>query len=74
MSKHLFTIAAEDGDYREIKVMAEGHRQHVWNETTLVGVSRAGAKRLAAFVEEAGHVFLVSGGKHHPRLVGWEAE
>ena len=62
-------IANDDLTLAQIKVRALGHLQHIWNEATLIGVSAAGARRLAAFTAiHSGENITVNAGPHHPRL------
>ena len=75
----IFTITAtrqnglDDIEAHEIKVSAKGHRQHIWSETTLIGVSAAGVRRLDAFMSEhGGYRITVDAGPHNPRLIGYE--
>ena len=75
----IFTITAtrqqtiDNIECDEIKVSASGHRQHIWNETTLTGVSAAGMKRIAEFLtSHEGWRITVDAGQHNPRLIGYE--
>ena len=60
-----------------IYVMAEEHRQHIWSETELVGVSKSGVARLDRFFAEHptsdGWRITVDATKYVPRLVGYSA-
>ena len=74
MKKELYTISA-GLEHKDIKVMATGHRQHIWNETTLTGVSKAGIEKLDAFFKaHEDERITVNAGTNNPRLVGYEPE
>ena len=73
---NIFTVTAKKDSQAcaEIKVLAQEHRQHIWNQTTLTGVSSSGMRRLAAFFRAyAGCRITVNAGRHNPRLIGYEA-
>ena len=65
-------IATKEDEYREITVMARAHRQHIWSKTTLVGISKSGARRLKKFVERHQGWEICLDAPHEPMLVGWE--
>ena len=68
-----FTITAHKGqNYRQITVLAKAHRQHIWNESILVGISKAGAARLKKFVAENEGAQITLDVPHNPILIGWE--
>ena len=70
--KQLYIISAGN-EYRDIRVMASGHRQHIWNETVLTGVSKAGIKKLDAFFRaHPDSRITVNAGPNEPRLIGYE--
>jgi len=67
-------IANADLTLAQIKVRANGHLQYIWDETTLIGVSVDGARRLSAFMAiHRGENITVDAGPHHPRLLGYTA-
>lgn len=53
------------------KIKAHCHRQHIWNKTTLVGVTPTGVKRLDALLAEHGRLYVEIAG-FAVRLDGWE--
>ena len=76
MSRETYTLThTVAGRECAMKVRANGHEQHIWSETTLVGVSRYAAPKLDAFRAEAaqrGVPVIVEAGQHWPRLIGYE--
>lgn len=66
---YLFEVYA--GDTLLGKVAATGHRQHIWNETRLIGVSAAGLKRLDdwAKIQSGFDTYIAN---RRVRLTGWE--
>ena len=76
--KNYYTVTAYkriDGDaeydIKTFKILAEEHRQHVWNKDILCGVSVSGNARLNKLQAE-GYKFTVDSTKYNPVLVGWE--
>jgi len=68
MATELYTVTSGDSS---LNVRAEGHRQHIWHSTTLVGVSPSAASKLQAFL--AKHPFAsINAGGQHPRVIGFE--
>jgi hypothetical protein len=69
------TFEHAEQQYATISVMARAHRQHIWNETQLVGVSAAGTKNLERFFKDHpssdGWRITVDATKYGPKLVGW---
>jgi len=56
-----------------IRIKAESHIQHVWSETSLVGVSHQGMRRLKVFSARYGADNLtVEVGRRAVKLVSWE--
>ena len=39
-------------EYASVTVMCKAVRQHIWNEAILIGVSKAGLKKLEKFTED----------------------
>ena len=77
----IFTITAtrqqtiDSIDVDEIRIAARGHHQHIWNETTLTGVSAAGMKRISKFLaNHDGWRITVDAGQHNPQLIGYERD
>ncbi len=62
------TIENEDQSKR-FTVMAEGHRQHIWNETTLLNVSKEGKKKIN-YSKERLFLAFPKGGR--ARIIGIE--
>ncbi len=51
MKKEFYEIYAKlpgINGYKVFKILADCHRQHIWNETTLIDVSKSGAKKINA--------------------------
>ena len=70
MGKYIVSAGDES-----ISVMARAHRQHIWNETELVGVSIRGFKQLNRFFEAHKHERIrVDATGYNPRLIGYYAE
>jgi hypothetical protein len=61
-----------DIGYEVFGVRADHHRQHVWHETTLCGVGKAGIARLSAAAKKPGAVLRVEVGGNMVILAGWE--
>ena len=72
--KKLTVIATKNGEYRDMSVMARGHRQYIWSRTTLIGVTKTGARRLKKFVERHQGWEICLDVPHKPLVQGWEEE
>ncbi len=86
--KELFEVTADypfqdsefaDSEYKarqngSIRVMADAHRQHIWTHTKLVGVSKAGVKRLTAFCKLHKDAEIRLAVPNGPLLDGWETD
>jgi hypothetical protein len=65
-----FTISSKK---EKITVLAKCHRQHIPYQTTLVGVTPTGCKRLDQFFKSnSDSNIYIESIPSHPRLVGYE--
>jgi len=55
----------------DFTVLAHGHEQHIWSETSLIGVSKQGCKRLDE-LKAANYKLYVTVGGRGIKLIGWE--
>ena len=63
-------IASNENSKKRFAVMAENHFQHIWNKTTLQGVSKSGAKKLDN-LKKQGYSFELETGRG-PIIENWE--
>ena len=72
MGKEKYIIAAtkDREHFIQFSVMAECHCQHIWKETELQGVSKAGGRKLDRLASE-GYVFYAHTIPNQPRIIGW---
>lgn len=71
-----YTISVFSGKTPEsIGVMARAHEQHIWNQTTLIGVSKSGIKKLDRFfADHRDDQILVDAGPYQPIvLIGYRS-
>ena len=57
-------------DRKELRIRATSHKQHIWNEDVLCGVTESGKKKLEELKEEG--YTLRTNTPYNPVLVGWE--
>lgn len=68
--RELYTVIGKNGG--RVRIMADGHRQHIWNESELFGVSSAGSKKLERLAATESELFLADP-PHAPRLIRWDS-
>jgi hypothetical protein len=77
MTYQLFGVYAQDYQGHiidDITVRARCHQQHIWTHSTLVGVTKSGAKRLAQFHAQHKDGLIKLDVPRHPILDGWIIE